>query len=79
MYGSVWLGSGWGLLVVSTAVTGGETWADHVRLMLELGGIGAGGIGVILLVLAVSLVTWSGATRLWRYLRARSGTGAPAT
>lgn len=75
MYGSAWLGTGWGLVVLSTAVSGREFWAHHLRLGLELSGIGAGMIGALLLLLAISLVVRSGAVRLWSHLRTRRGSG----
>ena len=47
LYGTAWLGVAWVLLVVSTAISGHETWADQVRMALQYGGLGSGTIGLV--------------------------------
>jgi hypothetical protein len=71
LYGSAWLGGGWLLLVVSTAMSGAEVWVGHLRMAVQLAGLCAGTIGLIILVVTVALVVWRAALQVYGRVRPR--------
>lgn len=71
LYGSAWTGGGWVLLVASTAMSSSEVWVSHLRMAVQLAGLVAGAVGVLLLVLTAALAAWRAGLGIYVRIRPR--------
>lgn len=78
LYGTGFAGVGWVLMLASTAMSSTEAWVSHVRLVVQLAGLGAGALALFILALTAALVVWKAGIRVRARVRSRRRPPAPA-